>query len=110
MEQDHYTITIAVGILMAVLATTAVALRFEARHLRKAGYGVDDYTIVIALVFTTYSQTLSRFLSLTKQRYFYLDNVLAILLVCSHILISIPCNLTVSSRRFCGQDWDSLFC
>jgi hypothetical protein len=50
MQEDRYAITIAMGIFMAVIATVAVCLRFEARLLRKAGIKIDDYTIVAALV------------------------------------------------------------
>jgi hypothetical protein len=50
MEENRYAITIGVGIFMAILATTAVLLRFAARHVRKVSFQADDYTIVAALV------------------------------------------------------------
>ncbi|CAG8958362.1 hypothetical protein HYFRA_00011039 [Hymenoscyphus fraxineus] len=49
-EGDRYAITIAMGILMAILATTAVLARFEARRITHLGYKTDDYTIVAALI------------------------------------------------------------
>ena len=50
MEENRYAITIFIGIFIAVLATTAVLLRFAARHVRKVSFQADDYTIVAALV------------------------------------------------------------
>ena len=48
--ENRYAITIAMGFLMAILATIAVLLRFEARRLRRA-IKTDDYLIVFSLVY-----------------------------------------------------------
>jgi hypothetical protein len=50
MQEDRYAITIAMGFFMAIIATIAVLLRFEARRIRKSGIKFDDYSIVLALV------------------------------------------------------------
>jgi len=50
MQEDRYAITIAMGIFMAIIATVAVLLRFEARRIRKSGFKTDDYLIIVALV------------------------------------------------------------
>ena len=52
MAQDRHAIIIAVAILMIVLATVAVILRFQARRVRKTSLKADDYFIVFALVTT----------------------------------------------------------
>lgn len=41
---------IIVSIILNVLMMVAVILRFRARHLQRAAFGVDDWTIVIAAV------------------------------------------------------------
>lgn len=51
--ENRYVITIAVGFLMAVLATIAVLLRFEARRIRKA-IKTDDYIIIVSLVWSPF--------------------------------------------------------
>lgn len=48
--ENLQAVTVAIGILMAVLSTIAVGLRFLARRNRKVGYGADDWTILVALV------------------------------------------------------------
>ncbi|KAH8588161.1 hypothetical protein B0O99DRAFT_747042 [Bisporella sp. PMI_857] len=50
MQEDRYSITIAMGIFMAIIAALAVLLRFESRRLRKTGFATDDYIIVVALI------------------------------------------------------------
>ena len=40
----------AVAIILTFLATVAVGLRFYARHIKRAGYSWDEFTIVPALV------------------------------------------------------------
>ncbi|KAF2236500.1 hypothetical protein EV356DRAFT_59469 [Viridothelium virens] len=50
MEESRYVTTIAVGIVMATLASIAVALRFRARRVRKVSFKADDYAVVIALI------------------------------------------------------------
>ena len=40
----------AIATCLTLLATVAVALRFYARHLKKAGYWWDEYMILPALV------------------------------------------------------------
>ena len=40
----------AANLVVAIMATIAVALRLYARYNQKAGIGADDITIVIALV------------------------------------------------------------
>jgi len=67
MEEDRYAITIAMGIFMAIIATVAVLLRFEARRIRKAGYKTDDWLVVAALVCCS-SETEGR-TSLTSNRF-----------------------------------------
>lgn len=58
MEEDRHAITIAIGIFMAITATTAVLLRFAARRVRKTPFLADDYTIVAALVLNMLSENL----------------------------------------------------
>ncbi|KAI0814412.1 hypothetical protein GGR55DRAFT_631731 [Xylaria sp. FL0064] len=43
---------IAMTVLFTILITTAVVLRFYARHMTRAGYGWDDWTALVALFFT----------------------------------------------------------
>ena len=43
------SITAAV-LVVAILASIAVALRFFARYIQKIGYGADDILILVALV------------------------------------------------------------
>jgi len=40
----------AMAVILTLLATTAVGLRFYARYLKKAGYSWDEYSILLALV------------------------------------------------------------
>ncbi|KAI0518512.1 hypothetical protein F5B22DRAFT_599502 [Xylaria bambusicola] len=42
---------VIISVTFAVLAIAAVCLRFRARRLQEAKYGIDDYLIVIGLVF-----------------------------------------------------------
>ncbi|KAI0434598.1 hypothetical protein F5Y09DRAFT_295946 [Xylaria sp. FL1042] len=43
---------IVMTVLFTILITTAVVLRFYARHMTRAGYGWDDWTALVALLFT----------------------------------------------------------
>lgn len=40
----------AAQLTVALLASAGVVLRFWARYVQKAGYGLDDYFILVALV------------------------------------------------------------
>lgn len=44
--------TYAIGILFPVLCTVATILRFMARRSKNVYFGADDWTSVVALVFT----------------------------------------------------------
>ena len=50
MMADRRPAVIIVPIFMALIASSAVVLRFWARRIKRASIGPDDYTIVIALV------------------------------------------------------------
>jgi hypothetical protein len=41
---------VIISITFSVLAIAAVCLRFRARKLQQAKYGIDDYLIVVGLV------------------------------------------------------------
>ena len=43
---------LAASIALPVLGTIVVALRFQLRIVRKTGLGIDDWTCLLALVFT----------------------------------------------------------
>ena len=43
-------VLVAITVLLGVLATTAVGLRLFCRYLQKMPAGLDDYLIIIALV------------------------------------------------------------
>ena len=40
----------ALAVVMTLLATVATALRFYSRHIKKAGFSWDDWTLLPALV------------------------------------------------------------
>lgn len=48
MDQDEVTTT--VGTIVAVVAVLSVALRFYSRYYTKAGFGWDDWLVLIALL------------------------------------------------------------
>jgi len=52
------TATTAVGALVIVLAVISVALRFYTRHFTKAGFGWDDWLILLALLATIVTDVL----------------------------------------------------
>ena len=41
---------VGLAVSMPILAMTAVALRLEARRLKKSRPGADDYTIIVSMV------------------------------------------------------------
>ena len=45
---------VAANLVVAILATVAVALRFLARHVQKIDYKADDILILLALVCLLY--------------------------------------------------------
>lgn len=47
---NHGSAIVAVNLVVAILATIAVALRFLARYIQKIGFKSDDYLILLALV------------------------------------------------------------
>ena len=47
---NHGPGIIAANLVVAILATIAVALRFFARYIQKIGFEADDYLILFALV------------------------------------------------------------
>ena len=49
---NEATATTAVGALVIVLAVVSVALRFYTRHFTGAGFGWDDWLIMLALIAT----------------------------------------------------------
>ena len=50
MAEDRGRSIVAGNIIVAVVATVAVGLRFLARRLQRISLGVDDYLILAALV------------------------------------------------------------
>ena len=52
LAQDDGPRVRAAQLTVAILANAAVILRLWARHIQKAGYGLDDYLILLALVMT----------------------------------------------------------
>lgn len=48
--QNHKDIMLAMGFIMPILASIAVGARFTARAIKHAKLGLDDYTILLALV------------------------------------------------------------
>ena len=48
--QNRGPSVVAANLVVAILATFAVALRFLARYLQKVGYKADDFLILLALV------------------------------------------------------------
>ena len=57
-NNDNDTGTTAVGALVIVLALVSVALRFYARHYTAAGYGWDDWLILLAVIATLVTDAL----------------------------------------------------
>ena len=64
----------AMSVILTLLATAAVTLRFYARYLKKAGYSWDEHTILLALVglakivaASNDAQRISRYLPLRLQ-------------------------------------------
>lgn len=47
---NHGPGIVAANLVVAILATIAVALRFLARYIQKIGFESDDYLILLALV------------------------------------------------------------
>lgn len=47
---NHGPAIVAANLIVAILATIAVALRFLARYIQKVGFESDDYLILLALV------------------------------------------------------------
>jgi hypothetical protein len=52
VNDNENTATTAVGALVIVLAVVSVALRFYTRHFTGAGFGWDDWLILLALICT----------------------------------------------------------
>lgn len=50
MYSSLSTSLVAVHVVLSILSTLFVAIRFKVRRSTKAGLGADDYTILIALV------------------------------------------------------------
>ena len=50
MAGDQKQIFLALGITFPVVATLAVAFRFQARKMKRLRYEADDWTILVALV------------------------------------------------------------
>ena len=50
LGDNHSQGIVAANIVVAILATVAVTLRFLARASTKGKYGADDYLIILALV------------------------------------------------------------
>ena len=66
---DHGPGITAAVLVVAILASIAVALRFVARYIQRIGYGVDDILILVALVgIPTFSwtATLTNIFSLSR--------------------------------------------
>lgn len=59
---DHGPGITAAVLVVAILASIAVALRFVARYIQRTGYGADDILILLALVCTS---TCSKIATLT---------------------------------------------
>lgn len=51
---NHGPAIVAANLVVAILATIAVALRFLARYIQKIGFKSDDYLILLALVWHVY--------------------------------------------------------
>jgi type IV secretory pathway TrbD component len=51
-NDNENTSTTAVGALVIVLAIISVALRFYTRHYTRAGFGWDDWLVLLALIAT----------------------------------------------------------
>lgn len=47
---NHGPAIVAANLIVSILATTAVAMRFLARYIQKIGFKSDDYLILLALV------------------------------------------------------------
>ena len=52
--ENHGPGIIAATLVVAILATIAVPLRFLARYIQKIGFESDDYLILLALVCSSY--------------------------------------------------------
>lgn len=51
---NHGPGIVAANLVVAILATIAVALRFLSRYIQKIGFKSDDYLILVALVGNIY--------------------------------------------------------
>jgi hypothetical protein len=49
-DEENVTKPLIVAVVLVALATASVVLRFISRRVKKVAYGVDDWTIVFALV------------------------------------------------------------
>jgi len=63
-NDNENTATTAVGALVIVLAVLSVALRFYTRHFTRAGFGWDDWLILLALIATIATDVLALYGSL----------------------------------------------
>ena len=57
-NEDDTSATTAVGALVIVLAVMSVALRFYTRYFTRAGFGWDDWFILLALIATIVTDVL----------------------------------------------------
>ena len=71
MYSSYAVATAVCSVVFPVFASLAVLLRLRARRIKSLSYGIDDYTVIVALVreprpmYTTYADTISQCLSIS---------------------------------------------